>query len=109
MGRQQRVLYPGAHYHVTTRRNRRGLVFVVDDDRRLFLSLLAETCLIHHWRCLSYCLMGNHYHLVVATERPTLSIGMHFLNGAYARAFNSAHGTTGHVFESRFYPKLIED
>lgn len=109
MGRPPRVLYAGAHYHVVTRGNRRGDVFLADDDRRLFLALLATTCAAHQWRCLSYCLMGNHYHLVVLTERATLSAGMHRLNGLYARAFNEIHGTTGHVFESRFYPKVIED
>jgi REP element-mobilizing transposase RayT len=109
MGRQRRVLYAGAHYHVMARGNRRAAVFLVDDDCRLFLSLLAETCLVHHWRCLSYCLMGNHYHLVLCTQRATLSAGMHYLNGLYARAFNAIHDTTGHVFESRFYPKVIED
>lgn len=53
--------------------------------------------------------MGNHYHLVVHTRHPNLSVGMHFLNGTYARVFNGVHNRTGHVFESRFYPKVIED
>jgi len=53
--------------------------------------------------------MGNHYHLVVHTKHANLSVGMHFLNGSYARAFNGAHNRTGHVFETRFYPKTIED
>lgn len=108
MGRPQRVLYAGAHYHVTTRGNRREVVFVDDADRRLFLALLAKTCVAHDWKCLGYCLMTNHYHLVIRTDRPTLSCGMHFLNGAYARAFNAIHQSTGHVFESRFFTKVIE-
>jgi REP element-mobilizing transposase RayT len=91
------------------RGNRRAEIFLGDADRRQFLALLAKACKEHAWRCLSYCLMGNHYHLVLATERPTLSDGMHFLNGAYARIFNAAHQRTGHLFESRYYPKLIAD
>ncbi len=109
MGRPPRINHADAYYHVMTRGNRRADIFTRDDDRRLFLSLLARTCNAYAWRCLSYCLMGNHYHLVITTERPTLSGGMHFLNGTYARAFNSIHAKTGHVFESRYYPKLIDD
>lgn len=108
MGRPRRVLYAGAYYHVTTRGNRREIVFVDDADRRLFLALLAKACVAHDWKCLGYCLMTNHYHLVLRTDRPTLSCGMHFLNGTYAREFNSVHQTTGHVFESRFFTKIIE-
>jgi REP element-mobilizing transposase RayT len=108
MGRSHRVLYAGAHYHVTTRGNRREVVFVDDSDRRQFLALLARTCITHDWRCLGYCLMTNHYHLVIRTDRPTLSRGMHFLNSSYAREFNTHHQKTGHVFESRCFTKVIE-
>jgi putative transposase len=109
MGRHERIVYQGAHYHVTARGNRRGDVFLNDADRRLFLGLLGETCRHHRWRCFSYCLMANHYHLVICTDEPTLSRGMHRLNGFYARAFNNIHETTGHVFGARYFPKVIED
>jgi len=109
MPRPPRIQYPGAHYHVWDRGNRRAEIFLDDNDRRLFLWLLGAVCEQHHWRCLSYCLMGNHYHLIVRTDQPTLSAGMHQLKTCYAQAFNTMHDLTGHVFQSRFRAKRIED
>jgi REP element-mobilizing transposase RayT len=70
--------------------------------------MLAESLAAFAWRCFAYCLMGNHYHLVVATPQPNISAGMHRLNGGYARWFNRVHGHQGHLFENRFHSELVE-
>jgi putative transposase len=61
------------------------------------------------WLLYSYCLLGNHYHLVIETPRPNLSRGMRQLNGLYARRFNLRHGRVGHVFQARFRSILVEN
>jgi REP element-mobilizing transposase RayT len=73
-----------------------------------FLALLAETCLRYEWLVGTYCLMGNHYHLLVTTSEPTLSVGMQWLNSCYAQWFNWQHGHKGHVFFRRFNSVLIK-
>jgi putative transposase len=70
--------------------------------------MLAGTVRTHKWRCLAYCLMTNHYHLVVGTPVANISAGMHRLNGEYARWFNRRHGHFGHLFEDRFHSGVIE-
>ena len=71
------------------------------------MAALGETLAGFSWRCFAYCLMGNHYHLVVQTPDANISVGMHRLNGAYARWFNRVHGYQGHLFESRFHSQLV--
>jgi len=92
MARPIRIEYAGALYHITARGNAQGDVFVDDEDRRTFLSLLANTCNRHHWLCHAYCLMTNHYHLLIETQAATLSKGMKYLNGSYTQQFNRRHG-----------------
>jgi len=94
---------------VTSRGNRRGTIFVTDIDARVFLSILSRTVERHAWKILAYCLMPNHFHLVVGTPRPTLSSGMQHLKGTYARYFNEVHGYDGHVFQGRFASQLVEN
>jgi REP-associated tyrosine transposase len=108
MPRLPRPQLPDGIYHVTSRGVRGSSIFVEGDDRRRFVRLLAETVAGCEWQCLAYCLMTNHYHLVVATPTPTISVGMHGLNGRYARWFNRRHGHVGHLFENRFHSELIE-
>ena len=82
MSRPLRVEYEGAVYHLTSRGDGRGDIFLSDVDRHLFLDLLFETVQHHHWLCHAYCLMSNHYHLLVETPRANLSRGMrHSLAG----------------------------
>jgi len=95
-------------YHVTARGNRGDAIFTSEHDRRRFLELLAQTTLDCGWRCVAYCLMTNHFHLIVATPEPNLSKGMHALNGIYARWFNWRHGFEGHLFQRRYHAALIE-
>jgi len=91
MARPLRLVFAGALYHVTSRGNRREAVYEDDADRRLFMSLLDQVCDIHNWLCHAYCLMGNHYHLLVETPDANLSKGMRQLNGMYTQNFNQIH------------------
>ena len=108
MARPPRVQVANGIYHVTIRGLRRGPIFLGDDDYALFLRLLARVVRKFGWEVHAYCLMTNHYHLLVSTPRPNISGGMCLLNGMYARTFNELHGFTGHAFERRFHATLVE-
>jgi REP element-mobilizing transposase RayT len=108
MARALRIEYPDAVYHVTCRGNAREAVFVGDGDRAVFLDLLGEVVGRFGWRCHAYCLMDNHYHLLVQTPTPNLGRGMRHLNGVYSQRFNRAHGRAGHVFQGRYKAILVE-
>ena len=108
MARQLRIQYPDATYHVFARGNERGTIYADDDDRLGFLHALTRTTERHEWYVLAYCLMGNHYHLIIRTPRGNLCDGMHHLGGAYAQAFNRRHRRSGHVFEGRYHSPLVE-
>ena len=108
MARPLRIEYPGAVYHLTARGNAREDIFLDDGDRRLFLDLLAETIARFRWLCHAYCLMGNHYHLLIETPEANLSRGMRHLNGVYTQRFNRTHGRVGHVFQGRYKAILVE-
>jgi REP element-mobilizing transposase RayT len=95
-------------YHLGTRGNNRGWIFRDDVDRIRFLELLTKVVRRHGWTLLAYCLMTNHYHLVVRFDEASLSAGMQELNGAFARTFNLRHNRVGHAFERRFHDELIE-
>jgi REP element-mobilizing transposase RayT len=102
MSRPLRIEYPGAFYHLTTRGDRLGKIYRDDFDRKSFLALLGDVCRRYEWRCHAYCLMGNHYHLLVQTPIPNLSQGMRQLNGVHSQRFNRRHGLVGHVFQGRY-------
>ncbi len=108
MARPLRIEYPGALYHITTRGNARRAIFRDDSDRRLFLDTLRRVCDRYHWLCHAYCLMDNHYHLVVETPDGNLAIGMRQLNGIYTQAYNRRHRRSGHVFQGRYKAILVE-
>lgn len=109
MSRPLRIEYPGAFYHITSRGNARKKIFRTDKDRNQFLFLLAKILKRHNWRCHTFCLMDNHYHLVIETIDPTLSKGMQNLNGHYTQWFNTEHNSVGHIFQGRFKAFLIEE
>lgn len=90
------------------RGNRKTCIFDDDDDRRRFLALLAETTERFGIRCYAYCLMYNHYHVVLDTPRGNLSAVMRHINGVYTQASNRRHQRTGHVFEGRFRSIVID-
>ncbi len=108
MVRPLRVEFPGAVYHLTARGDRKERIFLDDDDRRVFLGRLGKEVNQQRWRCHAYCLMGNHYHLLVETPEPNLVKGMRRLNGVYTQAFNRRHGLVGHVFQGRYKSILVE-
>jgi putative transposase len=108
MARPLRIEYPGAVYHVTSRGNARQDVFLDDEDRLKFLEVLRQVVDRFNWLCHAYCLMPNHYHLLIETIDPTLSRGMRQLNGVYTQAFNRRHTRVGHVFQGRFKAILVE-
>ena len=109
MARRPRSLLPDGVYHVGTRGVDKCTVYVDDDDRRAFLALLASVVADYDWHMHTLCLMTNHYHAVVETERPFLSLGMQRLNGRYAEDFNTKFKRTGHLWGDRFWARLVED
>ena len=108
MARQLRLEYPDALYHVTARGNAQQPIFLDDTDRQHFLTLFGREILQQHWRCYAYCLMGNHYHLLVETSEPNLSRGMQRLNGSFTQRFNWRHQRVGHLLQGRFKSLVVE-
>ncbi len=108
MGRKLRVQYPGAIYHVMNRGDRREPIFHDDLDRRRFLETLSEVCAKTDWQVHAWCMMGNHFHLVVETPKPNLVAGMKWFLGTYTGRFNRRHKLFGHLFSGR-YKALIVD
>ena len=108
MARPLRLEFPGALYHLTARGNARADIYADDQDRRLFLELLGKEIGQQGWRCYAYCLMGNHYHLLIETPEANLVAGMRRLNGVYTQAFNRRHQRVGHVFQGR-YKSIVVD
>jgi REP element-mobilizing transposase RayT len=108
MPRLPRPQFPNAIYHVTSRGNRGEPIHEDPVDCRRFLTVLSQTIGRFGWQCFAYCLMTNHYHLVLVTPEPNISQGMHQLNGVYARWFNHRHGYEGHLFQRRFHSAVIE-
>jgi len=108
MARPLRIEYPDAVYHVTSRGNARSDIFHSDQDREEFLFILDTVVRRFNWLCHAYCLMGNHYHLIIETPDGNLSLGMRQLNGIYTQKYNYLHGKTGHVFQGRYKAILVE-
>ncbi len=108
MARPLRIEYPGAVYHITSRGNARAVIYSTDIDRQNFLEVLAATVKKYNWLCHAYCLMDNHYHLIIETPDPNLSLGMRQLNGVYTQTFNRTYQRVGHVFQGRYKSILIE-
>ncbi|MGW8389658.1 REP-associated tyrosine transposase [Pseudoduganella sp. HUAS MS19] len=103
MSRAPRVVFPGAIYHVTSRGNRRAAIYHDQRDHMIWLDTLSETVDNHKLKIHAYCLMPNHYHLLMETVHANLSVAMHQLNALYCQHFNHRHGLTGHVIQGRFH------
>jgi REP element-mobilizing transposase RayT len=108
MPRKLRIQYPGAIYHVMNRGDQREPIFKDDADRHAFLATLGEACQKTDWQIHAYCLMSNHFHLVVETPQPNLVFGMKWLLGVYTKRFNIRHKLCGHLFAGR-YKALVVD
>ena len=108
MPRKLRVQYHGAIYHLMNRGDRREKIFKDEHDHQRFLKTLAEACEKTGWQVHAFCLMPNHFHLVVETPQPNLVSGMKWLLGTYTIRFNLRHREFGHVFSGR-YKSLIVD
>lgn len=108
MARSLRIEYANGLYHVTSRGNARMDIYLNDTHRIEFLALLAKTINRFNWICHAYCLMSNHYHLLIETIDPTLSKGMKYLNGTYSQFYNRSRGRVGHVFQGRYKGIIVE-
>ena len=108
MARPLRPLVPGGVYHVLARGNNKAPIYLDDSDHAAFLGILARTVSRYGWRCFSYCLMGNHFHLLVQTPEPNLPRGVQYLKTCYAQYFNRTHEHVGHLFGGRYKSPLIQ-
>lgn len=108
MPRKLRLQYPGAMYHVMSRGDRRERIFLDDVDRHDFVKTLAEGCQKTGWQVHAYCLMSNHYHVVLETPEPNLVAGMAWLQSTYTIRLNHRHRLFGHVFSGRYKAQLVE-
>lgn len=108
MARPLRISYPGAFYHVTSRGNERKAVFKSRGDREKFLEYLSTASLRYDARVHAYCLMDNHYHLLLQTPSANLPEIMHHINGAYTTYFNVKRDRAGHLFQGRYKAILVE-
>ena len=102
MSRPWRIEFRGALYHVLSRGNEQGDVFLDDDDRNDFISLMGEISNRFDVGVFSYVLMDNHYHILFRTNRPNLSKAMQWMGVTYTRRFNNRHGRSGHLFQARY-------
>lgn len=108
MARPLRLEFPGALYHVTARGNPQQDIFLDDEDRQQFLAVLARVVSRFHLLLHAYCLMDNHFYLVVETPEGNLSKAMRQLNGVYTQAFNRRHQRVGHVLQGRFKAIIVD-
>lgn len=109
MARPLRLEFEGALYHLTARGDRSEPIFEDDDDRRVFLAVLAQALERFEATVFAYCLMGNHYHLVLQTHRANLSRLMRHVNGIYTQAYNRRHRKVGHLLQGRFKAVLVDE
>lgn len=109
MPREKRVWYPGAIYHIVSRGNRQGHLFRDQLDFKFYLDVLRKIKDKCGFSLLAYCLMSNHIHLQIQTEDVEIWKLMHQINLFYAKYFNYKYDLVGHVFQGRYFSKLIED
>lgn len=108
MARPLRVEFPGALYHVMARGNARQSIVADDSDRRRLLATVGEVVEKHNVLCHAYCLMNNHYHLLLETPDGNLSHAMRDIGGRYTQQFNRRHRRVGHLFQGRYKAILVE-
>ncbi len=109
MSRPLRIEYPNAWYHVMNRGRRSEEIFFTDADRKAFLKVLQEASELWNFRISAFCLMSNHYHLLIQTPDGNLSRGMRHINGVYTQRFNRGHKKEGQLFRGRYKAVLVAD
>lgn len=109
MPRPARIEETDALYHLNSVAVAEGVLYREDDDRFRWIATLAGAIRRFGWICDAYCLMTNHFHLLVQTPEPNLGAGMHWLNSGYAHGFNKRYGRRGHLFNARYHPTPIRD
>jgi putative transposase len=109
VGYAPRTEIPGSYHHVGTRGNNQRDIYTDDTSRLIFLLSVQRLAKRHDWRVLAYCLMNNHYHLVLRLGAGGMSRGMQSLNGGYATTFNTREGRRDHLFGRRFWSRELED
>jgi REP element-mobilizing transposase RayT len=109
MSNNPRVAFENATYHITSRGNNRQTIFHNNNDFIIFLMMLSSIIVEHDWCCFSFCLMNNHYHLVLQTPKPNLAKGMHKLHCKYSNYYRHCHSFTGKMFEGRYDSQIICD
>jgi putative transposase len=102
MARPLREEVENGVFHVYARGNAKQAIYLDDLDRQTYLRLFGRVVEKRHWRCLAYCLMANHVHLVLQTPDANLAVGMQALHGLYAQTFNERHDRVGHLFQGRY-------
>ncbi len=108
MARPLRIEYAGALYHIVSRGDRREDIYLDDEDRENWLTVLGRVCERFNWVVHAYCEMSNHYHIIVETVDGNLSRGMRQLNGHYTQLFNRKHNLAGHLYQGRFKAILVQ-
>ena len=107
MSRPLRIGYEDAWYHTMNRGRNRGVIFHDKYDYRIFIELLKETSEMWNFHISAYCLMPNHYHLLIQTPDANLSRGMRHINGLYTQRYNRRHGCDGPLFKGRYKSVLV--
>lgn len=109
MGRLARVTHPGAWHHIMDRGSRKNDIFHSTEDYYLFLGLLGEYFQKHNIELHAYCLMTNHYHLLVHTPNGNISYAMKCLNGVFTQKMNKRYDTDGPIFRGRYKSTLVDE
>ena len=109
MARPARILFEGAYYHVMHRGQGKRRVYLDTKDYKAFLNVLSHACGVYGVNVVAYCLMENHYHLLVHTPRANLPDFMRQVNGVYTQIFNQRYKTDGSLFRGRYKANVVQE
>lgn len=109
MPRALRIIYPNACYHVMNRGAGRQKIFKNNYHRTLFIDLLRDSCRLFNIKVYAYCLMNNHYHILLATPDANLPSVMRHINGVYTQQYNRLTKSDGSIFRGRYHAKLVDE
>ena len=109
MARALRVEYPGARYHIMCRGNQSRDIFQTQEDADLFVRCLGEMCVRNQAVVHAWCLMSNHYHMLLETPQGNLVDAMKWFQGTFTQRYNARHKLWGHLFQGRYKAKVVDD